>query len=44
MAEYVDSIDDWLLRIAQIETLAAVDNADEIAAVDGARRPGQHRE
>jgi len=35
MAEYVDSIDDRLLRIAQIETPEGVDNAADIAAVDG---------
>jgi 2-keto-3-deoxy-L-rhamnonate aldolase RhmA len=35
MADYVDSIDDRLLRIAQIETPTAVENVAEIAAVDG---------
>lgn len=35
MDEYVASADERLLRIAQIETPTAVDNAAEIAAVDG---------
>ena len=34
-AEYVRRADDELLTIVQIETPAAVENADEIAAVDG---------
>lgn len=35
VADYVDSADDRLVRIAQIETPTAVDNAADIAAVEG---------
>ncbi len=35
MGEYVESADEHLLRIAQIESPTAVENAAEIAAVDG---------
>lgn len=35
MAEYVESADEQLLRIVQVETPRAVDNVAEIAAVDG---------
>lgn len=35
LVEYIESADERLLRIAQLETPTAVDNADEIAAVDG---------
>ncbi|WP_251341317.1 HpcH/HpaI aldolase family protein [Haloplanus halophilus] len=35
MAEYVDTADERLLRIVQIETPRAVENAADIAAVDG---------
>lgn len=35
LVEYIESADESLLRIAQLETPTAVDNAAEIAAVDG---------
>lgn len=35
LSEYVESADERLLRVAQLETPTAVDNAAEIAAVDG---------